>query len=94
MGGICVGRTPAQGEYTSPPPLGDSTAAVGGESPYGPRVLKGADIYPRCLFFVEKTTADTTFTAAGTRLFNPRRGSQDKKPWKNLSLVELAHSTV
>ena len=65
-----------------------------GESPYGPRALNGATVYPRCLFFVEETTADTTFIAAGTALFNPRRGSQDKKPWKTLALVELAESTV
>ena len=63
-------------------------------SPYGPRAHKGADIYPRCLFFVEETIANTTFTAAGTKLFSPRRGPQDKKPWKELSLVELTNSTV
>ena len=90
---------PHQVERWAGTPGGETTRSTtrrpsGGESPYGPRVLKGADIYPRCLFFVEETTADTTFTAAGTTLFNPRRGSQDKKPWKNLRLLELAGSTV
>ena len=91
---------PDQVERWEGTPGGETTRAVtrrpspGGESPYRSRARKGADIHPRCLVFVEETTADTTFIAAGTRLFNPRRGPQDKKPWKELPLVELADSTV
>ena len=72
---------PDQVEQWEGTPGGETTRSItrrpsGGESPYGSRALNGATIYPRCLFFVEETTADTSFTAAGTRLFNPRRGPQ------------------
>ena len=90
---------PDQVERWEGTPGGETTRSItrrpsGGESPYRPRARQGATIVPRCLFFVEETTADTTFTAGGTRLFNPRRGPQDKKPWRNLPLAELADSTV
>ena len=92
---------PDQVERWEGTPGGETTRSItqrpspNGESPYRPHEpAKGATIVPRCLFFVEEATADTSFTAAGTRLFNPRRGPQDKKPWKELPLVELAESTV
>ena len=91
---------PDQVERWEGTPGGETTRSItqlptpNGESPYRPRARQGATIVPRCLFFVEEATADTSFIAAGTRLFNPRRGPQDKKPWRNLPLVELAASTV
>ena len=91
---------PDQVERWEGTPGGETTRSVtqlpapDGGSPYRPRARQGATIVPRCLFFVEETTADTSFTAAGTSLFNPRRGPQDKAPWKNLPLGELAESTV
>ena len=81
---------PDQVEQWEGTPGGETTRSItqlptpDGESPYRPQARQGATIAPRCLFFVEEATADTTFTAAGTTLFNPRRGPHDKKPWKEL----------
>ena len=92
---------PDQVEQWEGTPGGETTRSItrrpspGSESPYGSRALQRSDHLPRgACSSSRKTTADTSFTAAGTRLFNPRRGSQDKKPWKELPLGELADSTV
>ena len=66
----------------------------GGESPYGGYSRQGATIVPRCLFFVTETTNTATVQAAPTVTVNPRRGSQDKAPWKNLDLTAITGQTV
>ena len=66
----------------------------GGSSPYAGHALQGAIIVPRCLFFVNETDSAAVIQAAGTITVNPRRGSQDKRPWKTLDLTEIAGQTI
>ena len=51
-------------------------------------------IVPRSLFFVEETENPTIVQAGQTVTVNPRRGSQDKEPWRNLDLTEITSQTV
>ena len=63
---------------------------------YSDYTRKGADIYPRCLFLVNETE-NTALMRAGTGktvTVNPRRGSQDKAPWKDLDLSEITAQTI
>ena len=69
------------------------TGADGG-SPYGGYARQGAVIVPRCLFFVNETTNTAIVQAAATVTVNPRRGSQDKAPWKDLDLTAITGQTV
>ena len=55
---------------------------------------KGADIYPRCFYFVEKTVNPSVIQAGQTVTVNPRRGAQDKKPWRNLDLADISEQTI
>ena len=73
------------------------TRRLSGEGPMSPYAMsarQGATIVPRTLFFVEEAHRTTAITAAGTILTNPRRGKQDKPPWKHLDLTRLAGGTV
>ena len=63
-------------------------------SPYAAHALQGASIVPRCLFFVNETESAATIRAAQTITVNPRRGSQDKRPWKDLDLAEITGQTI
>ena len=63
-------------------------------SPYDGYSRKGADIYPRCFFFVEETINPSVVQAGQTVTVNPRRGSQDKKPWRNLDLTAISEQTI
>ena len=65
-----------------------------GESPYGALSRNGATIFPRVLFFVNETVNSATVQAAPTVTVNPRQGSQDKAPWKDLDLTEITGQTV
>ena len=65
-----------------------------GESPYGGVARNGATIFPRVLFFVNETANTAIVQAAPTVTVNPRRGSQDKIPWKNLDLTAITGQTV
>ena len=49
---------------------------------------------PRCLFFVEETENPTIVQAGQTLTVSPRRGSQDKEPWRSLDLTTLTTQTV
>ena len=69
------------------------TSARGG-SPYSDHSTQGAVIVPRCLFFVEEIENNALFQPGGTILVNPRRGSQDKAPWRNLHLDTISNQTV
>ena len=69
------------------------TSAVG-ESPYANRARNGATIFPRCLFFVHEVENPAILQAGQTVTVNPRRGSQDKYPWKSLDLNEITGQTI
>ena len=49
---------------------------------------------PRCRFFVEETENPAIVQAGQTVTVNPRRGSQDKVPWKSLDLTDISEQTV
>ena len=65
-----------------------------GNSPYAGYSRQGATIVPRCLFFVNKTDSATIIQAGRTITVNPRRGGQDKAPWKDLDLTAITSQTV
>ena len=64
------------------------------ESPYGGYSRQGAVIVPRCLFFVNETDNAAVVQAAPTVTVNPRRGSQDHAPWRDLDLTSITGQTV
>ena len=68
-----------------------STASI---SPYAGLSRQGAVIVPRCLFFVEETRNPAIVQAGQAITVNPRRGSQDKAPWKSLDLATVSEQTV
>ena len=65
-----------------------------GESPYGRRARQGATIVPRALHFVEQIQSSAVIQAPGAIMVNPRRGSQDKAPWKDLDLTKITGQTI
>ena len=65
-----------------------------GESPYAGYSRNGATIFPRVLFFVEETENRAIIQASQTITVNPRRGSNDKMPWKSLDLNDISEQTV
>lgn len=72
-----------------------STVVTGEDtSPYAAHALQGATIVPRCLFFVNETESAAVIKAANTVTVNPRRGSQDKRPWKDLDLTNITEQTI
>ena len=64
------------------------------ESPYTGYSRQGASIRPRCLLFVHETESRAVIQAGGTITVNPRRGSQDKAPWKTLDLSSISEQTI
>ncbi len=73
-------------------PITDTS--VGGGSPYEGHSRLGAILYPRCLLFVSETENPAIVRASQTVTVNPRRGSQDKEPWRSLDLTALTQQTV
>ncbi len=73
---------------------GITDTSVGGESPYAKHARQGAAIVPRCLFFVTETENTAVVQAGQTFTVNPRRGSQDKKPWRDLDLTAITGQTI
>ena len=65
-----------------------------GNSPYGALSRNGATVFPRVLFFVNETENTAIVQAAPTVTVNPRRGAQDKPPWKDLDLTAITGQTV
>ena len=45
-------------------------------------------------FFVEETTNPAVVRASQTITVNPRRGSQDKNPWRSLDLTGITGQTI
>ena len=68
--------------------------SVIGESPYMSHSRQGATIVPRSLFFINETENPSIIPAAGTITVNPRRGSQDKAPWKTLDLRDITNQAI
>ena len=68
--------------------------SVGGGSPYDGYSRQGATIVPRCLYFVSETENPAIVRAGQTVTVNPRRGSQDKRPWRDLDLTAITQQTV
>ena len=65
-----------------------------GQSPYAGYSRQGATVVPRCLFFIHKTENPAIVQAGRTITVNPRRGSQDKQPWKGLDLTAITGQTI
>ena len=74
--------------------VGIADAGATGGSPYGGYSRQGATIVPRRLFFVNETENRAIVQAAPTVTVNPRKGSQDKAPWKDLDLTAITGQTV
>ena len=74
--------------------VGITDTSVGGESVYNGHSRQGATIVPRCLFFVNETENTAIIQAGQTITVNPRRGSQDKKPWNGLALDAISGQTI
>ena len=74
--------------------VGITDTGAAGESPYGGYSRQGAVIVPRCLFFINETENTAIVQAAPTVTVNPRRGNQDKTPWKDLDLTAITGQTV
>ena len=68
--------------------------SVGGGSSYAGYSRQGAVIVPRCLFFVTETENPAIVRAGRTMTVNPRRGAQDKRPWRDLDLTAITQQTV
>ena len=66
----------------------------GDDSPYAGYSRQGAVLVPRCLMFVEETKNPVTVQAGRTITVNPRRGSQDKEPWRSLDLSTISSETI
>lgn len=73
---------------------GITDTSVGGVSPYEGRARNGATIFPRRLFFVTETENTAIVQAGQTITVNPRRGSQDKAPWRNVDLGDITEQTI
>ena len=74
--------------------VGTTDTSKPGDSPYSNFTRKGADIYPRILLFVQETENPAIIQAGQTITVNPRRGSQDKEPWRSLDLVAITEQTI
>ncbi len=69
------------------------TSSVG-ESPYGDHSRQGASIVPRCLHFVNETESEVVVRAGQTITVDPRRGAQDKEPWRSLDLAAITGQAI
>ena len=63
-------------------------------SPYGDLARQGATIVPRCLFFVTISDSQAAVRAQNVVRTSPRRGNQDKRPWKDLQLADLVDKPI
>ena len=74
--------------------VGITDTGAAGDSPYATLSRNGATIFPWVLFFVNETANTAIVRAAPTVTVNPRRGSQDKAPWKDMELTAITGQTV
>ncbi len=87
-----IGKAGADDVIRESVTITDTSAAS--ESPYARQSRNGATIFPRVLFFVEEAENRAVIQASGTVMVNPRRGSQDKSPWRDLDLTEITGQTI
>ena len=73
---------------------GVSNTLVIAGSDYAGYSREGATIVPRCLFLVNETESTAVIRAGQTITVNPRRGPQDKMPWKALNLTDISNQTI
>ncbi len=73
---------------------GITDTSVSGDSPYAGYARQGAPIRPRRLFFVEETESPVILQAAPTTTVNPRLGSLDRAPWRDLDLTMLTEQAI
>ena len=73
-------------------PLTDTSGKFA--SPYGDRARNGATIFPRSLFMVNVEQTKTLVQATNVLTVSPRRSKQEKNPWKQLELPELANQAI
>ena len=89
---LWLGKTGAEEVHRKPTGITDT--GVVGDSPYAGLSRNGATIFPRVLFFANETENTAIVQMAPTVTVNPRRGSQDKAPWKDLELTAITGQTV
>ena len=63
-------------------------------SPYAGLSRQGATVVPRCLFLVNETENPSIVQVGQTATVNPRRGTQDKNPWRGLDLSAITGQTI
>ena len=71
-----------------------TNTSVIAESIYAGYSREGATIVPRCLFLVNEIESTTVIRPGQTITVNPRRGPQDKPPWKTLDLTDITNQTI
>ena len=69
------------------------TSAIG-KSFYGDHSRQGAIVVPRCLFLVIQAQNPAIVQAGQNVTVNPRRGSQDKEPWRSLDLTAITGQSI
>ena len=69
-------------------------AAQSAASPYRELASQGASLVPRCLTFVDQVENPARIRAGGAIMVNPRRGRQDKAPWRDLDLTAISGSMI
>ena len=87
-----TGKAGAEDVQRLPAAITDTSEV--GSSPYEGYSRLGAILYPRCLLFVNEIENTAVIKAAQTITVNPRRGAQDKRPWKTLALTEITGQTI
>lgn len=68
--------------------------SAGSTSFYANYARQGASIVPRCLFFVDELEDNSRVSLPSDIYMKPRRGSQDKAPWRDLDLESVTESRV
>ena len=89
---LWIGKPGAEHIIRESVAITDTSAS--GDSPYMDYARQGASIVPRCLFFVNETQNTAIIQAGNTITVNPRRGSNDKKPWSGLDLTAITDQTI
>ena len=87
-----LGKTGTTDVRRIPRAIADTSAS--GESPYAGYSRRGADVFPRCLFYIEETENPAIVQVGQTITVNPRRGAQDKRPWRDLDLATVTGQTI
>ena len=73
-------------------PVALGTANEG--SPYSRTTANGATIFPRRLFLVDEVVSTVVLEAEPLVTVQPRMGSQDKMPWKDLNLNAITGNPI